>query len=212
MKLVKSFVVVAGLAGLPGCFLLAAAAQRAQPSAQVSTVPGTGSPVSEGSPPAAAEHSEPIADATALPPEVDVAPPRPGMPDLRLSIGRRSDGGSAPVVFETLARTMTPDDVDALFPGAKKVSLHGLSKVKAKRLPGVDEIEFSFQDGKLYSATLSYQPALSTASFGEYFRRVVANKYGDSKDDIMTYALSNGVLVQATKFVDHYQLSYSPPR
>ena len=27
----------------------------------------------------------------------------------------------------------------------------------------------------------------------------------------MTYVLGSGILVQATKFVDHYQLSYTPP-
>jgi hypothetical protein len=141
---------------------------------------------------------------------VDIAPPS-GLPDLRTSIGSRTEGGTAPVVFKTLQRDMTPEQVDTLFPGAKRVGKYGISTVKPTDLPGVDTIDFYFKDGKLFNAELNYKRSLATSSFGDYFRRVVANKYGDSSDKIMTYALANGVMVQAFLFVDHYRLSYALP-
>jgi hypothetical protein len=186
------------LAG-PGCFLLGAAQPAVAPAVASSAAPASPAPTAT------------TPEVNIAPPEVDIAPPQPGLPDLRRSIGGRDEGGTAPTALQALTRTMTPDDVDALFPGAKRVSKYGISSVKAKDLPGVDHIEFGFQNGKLYRATLNYRRNLVTAAFAAYFRRVVANKYGESKDDIMTYVLSNGVLVQASKFVDHYQLSYTPP-
>jgi len=202
------------LATAPGCFLVPSAAGMAV--ASTSNGPAGGS---AAQPAGASVEPPPAAPAPAAepppppePPEIDIAPPSKALPDLRLSIGGRHQGGEAPIALAQLTRAMTPDDVDAVFPGAKRISRYGLSKVRVKQPPGVATIEFMFLGGRLHSSTLAYKTSLTTAAFGEYFFRVVKNKYGGSNDEIFTYALPSGVLVQATKSIDHYEISYVPPR
>ncbi len=205
-------IAAAALACLPGCFLLAAAAAPAATPAPAQKAQPAPPPPSGAAPTVAETPVAAQADEPALPPEVDIAPPSRNLPDLRQSIGRRSDGGTAPVALQMLTRAMTPDDVNRVFPGADQVSKFGISRIKAKGLPGVDHIEFSFQKGMLYKCSLHYSRALTTTAFRDYFHRVVKNKYGDTKEtEILTYALRSGVMVQAYNFVDHYVMTYTPP-
>ena len=203
------------LATTPACFLIPSAAGIAASSASNTSSAGSAAPEAAPAQPPPEAPAEPPEASTEPPepPEIDLAPPSKNLPDLRLSIGSRHEGGDAPIALARLTRAMTRTDVDALYPGAKRVSRFGFSKVRVKEPPGVAAIEFYFtKEGKLYSAKLQYKPSLTSAAFGEYFTRVVKNKYGESSGgEILSYAKQSGVLVQATKFRGYYELSYVPP-
>lgn len=156
----------------------------------------------------------PNANANALPPEQDIAPTG-ALPDLRASVGTRSS--EAPVPFEKLDRSMSPEDVGAIIPGAEKISKYNISKVTVRDVPGVAAYKFSFQNGKLYSAAVIYQMKHADQAFSDYFFKAVENKYGPMKAEartkqLVTYARTDGSMIQAMKFVDHFELSYTPPR
>lgn len=185
-------------------------ANQAQRPPTPTPTPTTSSAVPATSAPAQLEP----ATADALPPEQDIAPTGT-LPDLRASVGTRSS--EAPVPFEKLDRSMTPEDVGAIIPGAEKVSKHGISKVKVTDVPGVAAYKFSFHDGKLYSATIIYQAKYADQAFVDYFFKAVENKCGPMKAEarakqLVTYARTDGSVIQAMKFVDHFELSYTPPR
>src|SRR5262245_56740955 len=100
-----AMVALVALTGLSGCFLLAAAQPSPAPAPAPAPRPAAAAPAPTPAKPA--DPAPATAEAT-LPPEVDIAPPKPSMPDLRRSIGARSEGGTSPVAFQMLTRAMTP--------------------------------------------------------------------------------------------------------
>lgn len=92
-----------------------------------------------------------------------------------------------PAVFAKLQKGMTAANVDALFPGAKKVSKYGFSRVKASRYcRGAKEFTFFFkkETGELQSATIKFEPRWSKDdAFYADLVAVLAARYGEPKPE-----------------------------
>lgn len=122
------------------------------------------------------------------PPEKPAAPPPAERPRIGDLLGSKKDGWT-PKAVSALKRGMTPEEAEAVLPGATTVSKFGFAEVKApKGSPGAYRVELYFakKDGvpkELQSVKLLFDGAVSDDALWDDLVKVCTEKYGATKPE-----------------------------